>query len=185
MKPNLRRTAILCAIAAFLSVLFVYQTKAQVDPQIFVCTGCTGAPGGDPNVIDPSTINMGFAGNHQAVSPLLVFVAVPNDGAAPTISVPSGVTGATGSSFYGASTSGLTASFDGTLTNAKKGKHTVFSVAGVSGAGGSVSWTNLSGYDTGKGITVGSGFNVYVFALDYGLGTASQPSPINIDFGGI
>jgi hypothetical protein len=185
-KPGSHRVAIWCALTALLSFLFTYQTKAQVlDPQIFVCTGCTSAPGGDPNVINPSSINVGFDGNHQGVSPLLIFVAVPNAGAAPTISVPSGVTGATGTSYYGANTSGLTASFDGPLTNANSGTDTVFSVAGISTAGGSVKWNNLAPYDTAQGITVGSAFNIYAFALNYNLGTASQPSPINIDFSGI
>src|SRR5947208_14425119 len=66
--------------------------------QIYVCTGCTTPPGGDPNVINPASINVGYAGNHSAVSPLLIIAGVPNAGSAPTISL-HGVSAAGGASY--------------------------------------------------------------------------------------
>ena len=156
------RVALWCALAALLSVFVAYQTNAQVlDPQIYVCTGCTAAPMGDPDVIDPSSINVGFDGNHSAVSPLLILVAVPNAGADPTISLPSMVNPIAAGTYYGGATTGnLTGSLDGTLSATSVPPPpgmdaTVYSQAlGITDNGGSENWTNLAGYDTSHGITV-------------------------------
>lgn len=59
------------------------QTTIDPDPQLYVCTGCTAPPSGDPNTINPALINIGFAGNHTSVAPLLVIVGVAN-GSSPT-----------------------------------------------------------------------------------------------------
>src|SRR6266851_4481433 len=119
-KSSLYRATTLCALALCLSLICAYQTPAQttvVDPQIYVCTGCTSPPGGDPNVINPNSINVGFAGDHTAVAPLLIIVAVPNAGPDPTISLPSGVNPIAAGTYYGFATNGaLTAMLDGPLS---------------------------------------------------------------------
>jgi hypothetical protein len=162
--------------------------QTVLDPQIYVCTGCTSPPGGDPNVINPTSINVGFPGNDTAVSPLLIIVAVPNAGPDPTISLPTGVSPIAAGTYYGAATNGLlTGKLDGTLTNANSGSDTAFEKVGIVNSGGSESWTNLAGYDTGKGITVGSNFNLYVYGINYALNNSNTGgnSPINIDFTGL
>lgn len=176
------------ALTFVFGLVFVQQARADViDPQIYVCTGCTSAPGGDPNIINPASINVGFDGNHTAVSPLLILVAVPNAGAAPTLSLPAGINPAASGTYYGlgTATTGTNAgAFEGLLTSANMGNNTVFSVAGLN-AGGSVSWTNLSGFDSGK-VTVGSGFNVYAYGINYAMNSGSGGnSPITIDFSSI
>ena len=188
-NSSLYRTTTLCALALCLSLVCAFQAQAQTvvdDPQIYVCTGCTVPPGGDPNVIDPTSINVGLAGSDSIVSPLLIVVAVPNAGPDPTISLPTGVNPIAAGTYWGATTNGgLTGMLDGTLTSAGT---TAFAAVGLS-AGGSESWVNLSGYDAGKGITVGTSFNVYVYGIDFALNTDTKNgavnSPINIDFSGI
>jgi hypothetical protein len=189
-------TAILFVLAGCLSLVCTYQTNAQVvDPQIYVCTGCTSPPGGDPNVIDPSSINVGFAGNHTAVAPLLIIVAVPNLSTVdPTISLPTGVSPIASGTYYGAQTNGtLLGRLDGTLTATSVLTNAYANVgltpAGDSSganAGSSISWVNLSGYDSSHGFTVGGGFNLYVYGINFALssGTGGN-SPINIDFSNI
>jgi len=193
IKTSLYKAALLFAVTSCFSLVCAYQTTAQIvtDPQIYVCTGCTNPPGGDPNVIDPNSINVGFAGNHTAVAPLLIIVAVPNLGADPTISLPAGVTTMSGT-FYGAVASG-TGSFDGTLTSSSLPN--VFAVIGLTpagdssgaNAGSSESWVNLSGYDSLHSFTVGSGFKLYVFGINFALNSSKTGgnSPINIDFTGL
>ena len=108
-KSSLYRATTLCALALCLSLICAYQAPAQttvVDPQIYVCTGCTAPAGGDPNVINPTSINVGFAGNHTAVAPLLIIVGVPNGGPDPTISLPAGVNPIAAGTYYGFSTNG-------------------------------------------------------------------------------
>src|SRR5260370_4941769 len=191
-KSSLYRATTLCALALCLSLICAYQAPAQttvVDPQIYVCTGCTAPAGGDPNVINPTSINVGFAGNHTAVSPLLIIVGVPNAGPDPTISLPSGVNAIAAGTYYGFSTSGgLTGKLDGTLTNANMGNNNAYnSISSTDpGGGSSESWVNWNGWDTGKGITVGSSFNLYAFGINYALKSGSGGnSPITIDFSGI
>jgi hypothetical protein len=191
-KSSLYRATTLCAFALCLSLICAYQAPAQttvVDPQIYVCTGCTTPPMGDPDVINPASINVGLAGSDSIVSPLLIVVAVPNAGPAPTISLPAGVNPIAAGTYWGAATNGgLTGMLDGTLTGANMGNNTAFEEVGLS-AGGSESWTNFSGYDSGKGITVGSSFSLYVYGINYALNTDTKigavNSPINIDFTGI
>ena len=119
-KFSTYRPAILFALAGLLGLVCAFQAKAQtgVDPQIYVCTGCTSSPGGEPNVINPGSINVGFDGNHTALSPLSIIVAVPNASADPTISLPSGVIPIGAGTYYTLATNGgLTGELDGTLTS--------------------------------------------------------------------
>ncbi len=167
---------------ALLAALGTAPLMAQtvIDPQLYVCTGCTAPLGGDPNVIDPTSINVGFAGSHTAISPLLIIVGVPNAGPMPTISLPTGVSSA--SLAYGASATG-------TLTSAGSNAYAALGLNTGAGGGDSESWVNWSGFDTGKGITVGSSFNLYAFGINYALNSDSKNgavnSPITIDFSGI
>ncbi len=153
-----------------------------VDPQLFVCTGCTSAPGGDPNLINPASINVGIAaigGPQSFLSPLLIIVGVPNGGPMPTISLPSGVT--LGSTLV----YGLTG-FTGTLSGAPS--NDAYSTLGLNPAGGnSENLGNWSGADLAKlGITASS-YALYVFEVNFALSNKPSPgnSPINIDFSGI
>src|SRR5215472_5529435 len=85
-------TALLAAAALALPTAALADTV--IDPQLYVCSGCTSSPPppNDPTLIDPGSFNVGIAGNGQGpiVSPLLVFIGVPNGGAVPGLSVPSG-----------------------------------------------------------------------------------------------
>jgi len=161
-----------------------------VDPQIYVCTGCTAPPGGDPNVIDPTSINVGFAGDHTAVSPLIIIVGVPNSGPAPTISLPLGVNPAVAGTYYGFATNGtLTGQLDGTESASDASGNAYNAISTTDAGGGSsehgASW---AAFDNANGIAVGSGssFNLYAFGIDVALVSgAGGNSPINIDFSGI
>jgi PEP-CTERM motif len=187
-NSSLYRTTTLCALALCLSLICAFQTSAQttVDPQVFVCSGTSFALcSQDPNVLDPTSINIGFAGNHTAVAPLLIIVGVPNTGPDPTISLHNGATAAAAGTYYGFATSGgLSGSLDGTLTGANMGNNNAYnSISPLTDAGGgsSESWMNWQPYDAGKGITVGSAFNLYVYGINSALGS----SLVNIDFTGI
>jgi hypothetical protein len=154
--------------------------------QIFVCTGCTSPPGGEPNIINPASINVGFAGGQEADSPLLILVGVPNAGLAPILSL-DGNTLALGDDYYGLNnpTTGTTAgAFQGSLTSASGDAYTV---AGLSGGNNSNNWTNWAGFDTAHGITVGTSFSIYAYALDVALDNqgSGDNSPITIDFSNI
>jgi len=119
----------------------------------------------------------------------LIIVGVPNAGPAPTISLPTGVNAAAAAAYYGLNfaTSGTTAGvFEGSLMS--MGCADAYACSGLpAGSGGlpSESWVNWSGFDSSKGIPVGTSFSLYVFAIDFALN--SNPggnSPITIDFAG-
>jgi len=151
--------------------------------QIYVCTGCTTPPGGDPNIIDPTSINVGYAGNQSGVSPLLIIVGVPNAGSAPILSLHGNNAAGVGA-YYGlhSATSGGTGGvFEGSLTSANNGRNDAYTVAGLSGGNNSENWSNWAGFDSAHGVTVGTSFALYAYAIDVALGT----SPINIDFSSI
>jgi len=157
-----------------------------VDPQIFVCSGASSSVcSGDPNVIDPTSINVGFVGNHTAVSPLIIIVAA-NGGSDPTISLPAGVNPIAAGTYYGFQTNGgLTGMLDGTLSTSST--QNAFNAISTTDAGGGSSEQGgkMAGFDTANGIAVGSNFNLYVYGIDCALGTSTCSSPINIDFSGI
>ena len=157
--------------------------------QIYICTGCTTPPGGDPNIIDPTSINVGFAGNQSAVTPLLIIVGVPNAGSAPTLSLHGVISAATGARYYGlnaATSGGLTGASEGLLTSANNGLNDAYTVAGLSGGNNSENWSNWSGFDSTHGVTVGTSFALYAYAIDVALNSGSGGnSPINIDFSNI
>lgn len=158
--------------------------------QIYVCTGCTTPPGGDPNLIDPTSINVGFAGGQTADSPLLIIVGVPNAGPAPILSL-DGNSAALADDYYGlnAPTSGgTTGVFEGFLTSANNGQDDVYTQSGLSGGDSSNNWSNWFGFDTALGINVGTSFSLYAYALDVALDNSPPGggnSPITIDFSNI
>jgi len=166
-----------------------------IDPQIYVETPsatCAGtAPcGGDPNIIDPSSIDVGFAGNHSAVAPLLMIVGVPDGGAAPTISLPGGVSAAAAGMYYGlkVDTSGnLTGVLEGVMTSAGGNAYSISGLKTGSGGGSSESYVNWNTFDSSQSIGTGGSFNLYAYAIDFALNNSGPPagnSPINIDFTG-
>lgn len=172
----------------FALVFAVYTSPAGaqtiVDPQIFVCTGCTASPGVDPNPINPASINVGFDGNHTGVAPLLIIVGVPGatSTTGPTISLPTGVTLMAAGTYFGAATNGLTTGkLDGSLTAGGE----AYSTVGLNPQTNSESFVNWNLGETKNGLPTATSFGLYVYAINYALGTASNPSPINIDFSNI
>jgi hypothetical protein len=162
--------------------------------QIYVCTGCTAPPGGDPNFINAASINVGFAGNHTAVAPLLILVGVPNGGAAPTLSLPAGVSPAASGTYYGlntATTGTLMGALEGTLTGAGMGNQNAYATAGLTtGAGGGasesfVNWT-LPTYPGGPNPNAGAtSFGIFAYAINTALNNGpGGNSPNNIDLSG-
>jgi len=177
----------LLAFVSCLSLVFAYQAKADnlaVCSSAAISTSC----GNDPNIIDPSSINVGFVSSGKsALAPLVIIVGVPNAGPAPTLSLPAGVNPAASGTYYGLhfATSGTLAGvFEGTVTSAK-GKGDAYIQSGILGTNNSDNWSNWSKFDTAQSITFGSTFNLYAFAIDCALGTAGCPTPINIDFTGL
>lgn len=176
MRPSKLPLVLGCALAAFLSAVFASQSVAQVvdDPQIYVCSGCTKPPGGDPNplnTLDLTNVTMGMAQqSDHSQSPLLVIVAVPNGGAAPTLTLPAGVNFDSGTQFYGVTTSGSsTAQNAGTVGSGQN----VYNVLNLSNANNSLSFVNMSGYDAKIGVTATS-YTLYVWAVDYAM-TGTTP----------
>jgi len=169
-----------------------------LDPQLYVeslnssCTDITNPCGADPNLINPNSIYVGFAGNHTAVSPLLIIVGVPQGGSAPTLSIETpGVTAALAGSYYGlnhATTGTLAGAFESTYTAAS----TCADAYDCSGSGlasdnseSFVNWTEAKFKNGATNPDAGvTSFNLYAYAIAYALGTNANPSPINIDFSG-
>ncbi len=190
IKPLLLVIGVTFLVALGTTPLMAQTTT--LDPQIYVCTGCTAPLGGDPNVIDPTSINVGFAGDHTAISPLLIIVAVPNAGPDPTISLPSGVSPIAAGTYYGFATNGgLTGMLDGTLSTSLSNTQNAYNAISTTdpGGGSSEQGGKMAGFDIANGIAVGSSFNLYVYGIDFALNSDSKNgavnSPINIDFTGI
>jgi hypothetical protein len=155
--------------------------------QIFVCSESIACTGTEPNILNPTSIQVGFQGAaHTAPAPLLLLVGVPNAGVAPTLSL----TGTLSPTVVSAGTWGLNASTTGTLAGALEGTLTAtspappsndaYAAAGLpTGAGGGASenFANWSGFDASLGITATS-FSIY----GYGINTGLTNTPITIDF---
>ena len=178
----------------FALVFAVYTSPAGaqtiVDPQIYVCTGCTAPPGTDPNPINSNTINVGFAGNHTAAAPLLIIVGVPGatSTTGPTISLPTGVSLMATGNYYGASTNKtLTGTLDGFLTAVTSDAYTAVGLNPETNSESFTNWTTspFPGGATNPDTGVTS-FGLYVYAISYALNSgAGGNSPINIDFSGL
>ena len=197
-KPSLLKPTVLFALVFCLSLVCAYQTTAQtvIDPQLYVCTGCTAPLGNDPIFIDPTSINVGFAGNHSAVSPLIIIVAAPAGNSVPTLSITTaGLSPAAGMTYYGlnnATSGGFAGVLEGTLTSSGCANAYACSGSGLNtgaGGGASESFVNYttSPFPGGKtnpdtGVTT---FDLYAYAIDVALNSGKGGnSPITIDFSG-
>jgi PEP-CTERM motif len=166
--------------------------------QIYVCTGCTSSPSpNDPVFINPASINVGLNGNATAVTPLLILVGVPSGGAAPTLSLPVGVSPASSGTYYGLNTAtsgSLAGVLEGTLTGIGPGNHNAYATAGLTtGPGGGdsesfVNWTTTpfpnGATNPDAGVT---SFGIYAYAINFALNNSPPGggnSPINIDLTG-
>jgi len=159
-----------CIATLALGVLALFSAPSYAD-QVFLCNSCTAPAGGDPNLINPSSFNIGIAGSGSDVAPLLLLIGVPNNGAAPTLSLPSGLSAATGSTYYGLNnaTSGtLTGVFEGDVTASSKDACVVSGLAGGTGCS-SESFVNWDTFDAGQGISDGGSFAVFAYAVNVGL----------------
>jgi len=178
IRAAIYRVATFFAVAGCLGLMCTSQIKAQtdlnLDPPIFVTSDLNNT-GGDPNVLNPATIYVGFqdptSPHAQAGAPLLIIVAVPTGHPTPTLSNVTFLSGP----FYG-----LT--FTGGLNSSKSlsSGQDVYSVLNLPGPN-SQSYTNYTGYDTAHGIPVPSSFTLDVFAVNCSLGTASCSTPITMD----
>jgi hypothetical protein len=169
-----------------------------IDPQLFVCTGCTSSVGGDPNFISSGSFNVGFAGSGQsAVSPILILVAIPGTGAAPTLSLPTGVSAAAALAYYGlnnATSGNLTGVLEGTLTATSPSppNNNAYAAAGILNAGGGNS-QNFANYTTtpfpggqpnpDTGVTQ---FRIFAYAINFALNDSNSPlKGINLEGGSL
>jgi PEP-CTERM motif len=185
MRRHLELFASLTVYSALaILAVFVLPTTARAD-QIYICTGCTKPPGGDPNQIDVTAINAGLSANNSTiVAPLLIIVGVPTGTTDPTLSLPAGVSAAAGEAYYGlnyATSGGLSGVLEGMLTSSTPGGTDVYSLVGLSGGDNSNNWTNWSTNSPGYS------FDLYVYAVDIALNTekTGSNSPLTIDFSNI
>jgi hypothetical protein len=173
------RAAILFSVAGTLSLISASQIKAQtitdLDPPLFVTSNVNNT-GGDPNVLNPSTIYVGYqdptSQQAHANAPLLIIVAVPTGGPTPTLSNVTLLSG----TFYGLTfTGGLNSAT--TLTSGQN-VYTRLNLPGNS----SQNFDNYTTvYDANHGITPPTSFTLDVFAVNCGLGTVTCPGPITMD----
>jgi hypothetical protein len=154
--------------------------------QIFVCQPsatqpCTSAPGGtavggEANLIfTPGAFDIGVAGSFTLQQPLLVGVAIPNNGTGtPSISfggnpsVPLATVGT-----YGLGT-------NNTTFTATTGGGDVFDALGLPQGGGSLSFGNLVSADGLNGFGTPTSYHLEVFAVPTSLVSGS---PITVDTG--
>jgi len=144
--------------------------------QIFVQQSGTSPAGGDPNGIgDTSAFVIGLAGaGHTSSNPVLVGVAIP-DTVSGTASISnSGCATPSACDLATVGTYGLTAN-SATLTSG-----TVWDAVGLTQAGGSVSFVNMSSVDASHGFGTPSSYELTVFALPTSLMGSSS---VTIDTG--
>jgi len=153
---------------AVLTVAGVFATAiSAVTPadaaQIFIQQSGNAPAGGDPNIItNTSAFVVGLAGvgSGPTQNPLLVGVADYNGiGPVPTISF-AGCANPAACPLATVGIYGLTAN---TVAGFNSG--TVFDAVGLGGAGGSVSFGNMSAAEAGVGLPPATSFNLYVFQL--------------------
>jgi hypothetical protein len=186
LARTLHATQVAVGAALGLGIMAAPGFADVIDPQLFVCTGCTTSVGGDPNFINSNNFNVGSQPAFTGISPLLILVAIPgatSSTIAPTISLPSGVSAAApGMKFYGLNnaTSGTTAGvFEGLLTMASGGS--AYTVAGIANDGGGSS-QNFSNYTTspfpGGGTNPDTGvtqFGIFAYAINFALTDSTSP----------
>ena len=188
-KPSICRIAVLCVIAATLSIVCTYQAKAQtvVDPQIFFCQGgpCTSAPGGtavggESNLItNVNDIWVGVSGeSKQLQNPLVIVVGVYNGNGTPSVSF-SGCSTPSACPLAPIGTYGITGNSGVSFTSGD-----AYGALGFPDPGSGVdseSFTNWSTADTLNGFAAPTSFTLYAFALPTSL---AGTSPIMIDESG-
>jgi len=128
-----------------------------------------------------SAFNVGIAGSHTLVFPLLIIVGVPNGGVAPTVSFNGTSYNPGASPVWGLSAAAQVG------TAVFMNSSTAYALLGLN-AGSSESFANWAPADLSKlGLTATS-FNLYVYQLPVALNTNSMNgtvnSPITIDLGG-
>jgi PEP-CTERM motif-containing protein len=147
-----------------------------VDPQLFVCNGCTSSPTpNDPVLISLANVHLGVAGNDLAnvtlTGDVIVIIGVPNGVGTPTITCNSGCT--TGLVTVNGSNPVMTSS---TNTNA------FLAFGNTPGADGSENWTNWSGAPGEAGVT---SFTLYEFDLGAGSTAGLAAGDLNITINGV
>lgn len=165
----LKNSRSVLAGVVFTSVALLGFVNAPADAaQIFIQQSGTAPAGGDPNLItDTSSFVVGLAGagSGPSQSPLLIGIADYNGaGPAPTVSY-AGCANPASCSLATVGTYGLTAN---TFSGFNSG--TVFEAVGLANAGGSVSFTNLSGAEVNElGLAAPTSFTLYLFELPVSL----------------
>lgn len=144
--------------------------------QIFVQQAGTSPAGGDPNGIgDTSAFVIGLAGaGHTSSNPVLVGVAIPDTVLGSASISYSGCSTPAACDLAAAGTYGLTGNM-ATLTAG-----TVFDAVGLTQAGGSVSFVNMSSVDALHGFGTPTSYALTVFALPASLAGSSS---VTIDTG--
>jgi hypothetical protein len=137
-----------------------------LDPQIFIQQSGTTPAGGDPNGIgDTSAFVIGLAGKGNLSSnPVLVGVAIPNTAIGGSASISyAGCAVPAACALAAAGTYGLTTN-TATLTSG-----TVFDAIGLTQAGGSVSFVNMSTIDKNAGFGTPASYALTIFELPASL----------------
>jgi hypothetical protein len=139
--------------------------NAATAAQIFIQQSGNAPAGGDPNIITDTTafvIGLAGAGNTSS-NPVLVGVAIPNT-----------VSGSASISFSGCAIPSACAlatigTFGLTANTATLSSGTVFDAIGLSQAGGSDSFVNMSGVDALDGFGTPTSYALSIFALPTAL----------------
>ncbi len=167
-------------VFAVLGANTVLGQTLDADPQLFVCQSCTAPAGIDPNPITDTTgFNVGVAGNHTSVEPLLIIVGVPNGGVAPSVSYLSNNYTPGGTLFYGM-TSAAGSAAGVTFTGAAADAYVALGITNE-GGGSSEQFAKWAGVDSTLGVTA-SNFQLYVYELPAVI--TGPNTPISIDLGG-
>ncbi len=180
---NPKKFAICLAAVLTLAALGANTVLGQTldtDPQLFVCQSCLAPAGIDPNPItDTSGFNVGVAGNHTSVEPLLIIVGVPNGGVAPSVSYLGTNYTPGGPLFYGM-TSAAGSAAGVTFTGAAADAYVALGITNE-GGGSSEHFASWASVDATLGITA-SNFQLYVYELPAVI--TGPNTPITIDLGG-
>ena len=133
--------------------------------QIYIQQSGNAPAGGDPNIItDPSAFVIGLAGaGNTSSDPVLVGVAIPNTVSGSASISFSGCAIPSACALAAAGTYGLSAN-TATLSSG-----TAFDAVGLTQAGGSVSFVNMSAADAANGFGTPTSYALSIFALPTSL----------------
>lgn len=159
------------AALLFLGLLSISASASQ----LYTCQSCTNPVGGDPFLItNPSSFDVGSAGNHATVGPLLIIVGTYDGAPAPTLHYGTHSYTPGGAAVYGWNGSATAVPFDAT-----EGSESAYAELGIEPEGGGSSeqfFPNWVNGDTANGITAATTFNLYVYEIPVAL----PASPGNI-----